>query len=437
MAGSTGAPPLAGDIDAAQRTEIYLTIDGADVTADVQKRLISATFTDVEDGEPDDFQITLEDSDNAVVKKWLTKEAENRPKTNEAGKGQAYMRPVITQINPKGDGKNLTLACGNFEIDEADMKGPPQQVTMKGTALAYSSGARTGKYHLAWENTTLYNIGRWIAKETGRSYMYLAQKTVKYSRTEMQWETYQAYLQRLCTAANLSLKSTDGTIVIFDQKQYEDATAIRTIGRGDGSYSSYSFAMKLSTKCYVACRVKYTDDDGKEYEGMYVPDWSKYSTNYLAYGYSGPSVTLLQKNLIQLGYDPGSANGYFGNKTYSAVKSFQKDHGLTQDGVCGAKTWEAVWKQTGLILEVTTEPVRSNAEAKTAAQEKLRQANKGEKTGSFTMPGDVTLVAGLTVIVGGFGDYDGKYIIEKGTHTISRSGGYKLKIELREAITGY
>lgn len=58
-------------------------------------------------------------------------------------------------------------------------------------------------------------------------------------------------------------------------------------------------------------------------------------------GDAGPYVTLAQTELIQRGYDLGSwgADGKFGNATEKAVKQFQKDWGLTADGVIGPKTW--------------------------------------------------------------------------------------------------
>lgn len=61
-------------------------------------------------------------------------------------------------------------------------------------------------------------------------------------------------------------------------------------------------------------------------------------------GSSGEYVTLLQTKLIQLGFDlsPYGADGKFGAKTENAVKAFQKDHGLTADGIVGPKTWEAL-----------------------------------------------------------------------------------------------
>ena len=61
-------------------------------------------------------------------------------------------------------------------------------------------------------------------------------------------------------------------------------------------------------------------------------------------GSKGEYVTLLQTKLIQKGYDlqPFGADGSYGNKTVAAVKQFQKDVGLTADGVTGPKTWNAI-----------------------------------------------------------------------------------------------
>ena len=61
-------------------------------------------------------------------------------------------------------------------------------------------------------------------------------------------------------------------------------------------------------------------------------------------GARGDDVVYLQTRLIQLDYDlsPYGADGSFGNKTLAAVKDFQRDHGLSVDGVVGPATWAAL-----------------------------------------------------------------------------------------------
>jgi len=61
-------------------------------------------------------------------------------------------------------------------------------------------------------------------------------------------------------------------------------------------------------------------------------------------GMEGEYVTLLQSKLYQLGYDLGAygIDGSFGAKTETAVKEFQKDHGLSVDGIVGQATWDAL-----------------------------------------------------------------------------------------------
>ena len=59
-------------------------------------------------------------------------------------------------------------------------------------------------------------------------------------------------------------------------------------------------------------------------------------------GSKGEFVTLCQTKLVNKGYDIGSCgvDGDFGKATEAAVKQFQRDWGLTEDGIVGAKTWE-------------------------------------------------------------------------------------------------
>jgi peptidoglycan hydrolase-like protein with peptidoglycan-binding domain len=63
-------------------------------------------------------------------------------------------------------------------------------------------------------------------------------------------------------------------------------------------------------------------------------------------GAEGEDVMSLQKRLMELGYlaidEPTS---YFGNATKAALKLFQRQHELQQDGICGAETIEMIYAE--------------------------------------------------------------------------------------------
>lgn len=58
-------------------------------------------------------------------------------------------------------------------------------------------------------------------------------------------------------------------------------------------------------------------------------------------GAKGNITKLAQEKLISLGYDLGKygVDSNFGTATYNAVVKFQKDNGLTPDGIIGQNTW--------------------------------------------------------------------------------------------------
>lgn len=61
----------------------------------------------------------------------------------------------------------------------------------------------------------------------------------------------------------------------------------------------------------------------------------------LSYGSSGEEVKELQKALNNMGYSL-EVDGKFGTKTQNAVKSYQKNNGLSVDGIVGNNTWASL-----------------------------------------------------------------------------------------------
>lgn len=68
------------------------------------------------------------------------------------------------------------------------------------------------------------------------------------------------------------------------------------------------------------------------------PSQEQNNASLLKLGMRGSGVKNLQNNLNSLGYHAGSADGIFGQNTKNAVVAFQRDHGLSVDGIAGPAT---------------------------------------------------------------------------------------------------
>lgn len=62
----------------------------------------------------------------------------------------------------------------------------------------------------------------------------------------------------------------------------------------------------------------------------------------LSLGDKNSKVETIQQHLKEIGYYVYDIDGIFGNKTLDAVKLYQKDHGLTIDGIVGKETIEKI-----------------------------------------------------------------------------------------------
>ena len=71
------------------------------------------------------------------------------------------------------------------------------------------------------------------------------------------------------------------------------------------------------------------------------------SSSVLKQGSSGEQVKTLQQKLKNWGYYSGSVDGVFGSGTKSAVMYFQRNNGLTADGVVGSRTAVALGMTLG------------------------------------------------------------------------------------------
>lgn len=89
----------------------------------------------------------------------------------------------------------------------------------------------------------------------------------------------------------------------------------------------------------------------------------------LHYGAKGEAVKAMQQKLIDLGYSCGScgADGVYGYDTISAVRKFQKDHGLPVSAGANKKTQEAIQAAKKEAPAIATEPEKEEQSAPVSA----------------------------------------------------------------------
>lgn len=121
-------------------------------------------------------------------------------------------------------------------------------------------------------------------------------------------------------------------------------------------------------------------------DGSYIPPEQKEQkkeetkVKTLRKGSSGQAVKDLQTKLTELGYPCGTIDGKYGDKTAAAVKAFQKDHGLTVDGVAGSKTQSALNGAKPVVYYSVTIPHCTGSQAD-ALIKQFPQATKTKEGG--------------------------------------------------------
>ncbi len=273
-----------------------------------------------------------------------------------------------------------TVSLGTFEIDELECSAMPTTVRIKSVSVPDNTTLRGTERSRSWEKVTIKKVAEDIATEAGLELFWdTAEEPETQDRIEQTEQSDLEFLQKLCDDNSLALKISEKQIVIFDEIKYEEADAVLNI-------------------------VKSTELMAAEKESNLLPSYAPSSWNFTS--------------SIRDVYKACQVN-------YQNEDSKEK---LTY-------TFTAPGKTIGKTL-VINQQVKSQAEAEKLAKNELRKKNVEEIKGSFKMRGQLTISAGLTINIVGFGVFDGKYLITRVSHSIGRSG-YTCSIEVRRCLEGY
>lgn len=323
-----------------------------DITHDVTPYVTAVSFTDKLSGESDEIQVELEDSDGRWCDAWYP------------GKGDTLSLKMGYVGEP-------LLDCGTFSIDEIELNGSPDTVSIRGLAASVSTAMRT-KSNRGFENTTLAAIASRIAKKHDLQLVGQIEQ-LKIDRVTQYAETDLAFVKRLATEYGYMVKVTHTQLIFSHLLTLRDVSPVRQLRRTD--LSRFSFRDTIN-------RI-YKNAKGKHQNSK-------------------------TKTLVTVG--------------------------VQADGDVGKVREETTSAKRGKSTSADTLQLTSRAHNKDEAEIKTRAAlnlkNQYQKVATLSLDGHTTLKAGNNLELLDFGQCSGVWLIASVRHSLDRSSGCVTELEV-------
>lgn len=367
----------------ARQSFLDVEIDGRDVSTAISDYVLDFTYTDRASGESDSIDMTLQDKDEKFINAWY-------PMPLEEGEKPTTFRARIRTKNWDHIIDSGMLDTGTFEIDSCDLSGPPDKFKIKAVSIPISSSLKQEEKTNTWEETTLQKIAQGIADKAGVKLVYEVESDIQLDRVDQQKQSDMAFLMELCTKYGISLKATDGMIVLFEESVYEKRDVVDTFDKKEiGSrIIEYSFAQDKND---TVSKVELSYKDPK--------------AGLVALGeFTPPNPPATGQKLI-LNERPGNLKG----------DNFRK--GVDNSEGSAGGTFDTGMKPFNDITADFNRPrTDTNDNANIICKARCREKNKKEWICTLKMVGNVKMFGGVTIQVTNWGKYSGKYMVDVATH---------------------
>ena len=328
-------------------TKYAILYNNKNITNDISRFMLSLTYNDKTQGESDDIEIELEDKDGLWQNSWYPE------------KGAKITMSIGN------------LKCGVFEIDEIEVKGPPDTVSIRAMATGVTNSLRTTKSD-AHENKTLKQIAEKIAQKNGLTVSGdIPEITI--GRVTQNQETDLAFLKRISQSYGIVFSVRENTITF---------TSIYGLEQRSSS-------LKLDKT-----------------------EITRYSIKDKANGMV-KSASVKSKN-------PKKNSSVSTNLEY---QGWLKTEGYKYPDVVNKDAY------------VTHTRVENKQQADAKAKAIMHTSASNQQEGSFDFDGNELAVAGNNFDLSGFGVLSGKWNILNSSHKLYKSGGYTVSIEAKRLQT--
>lgn len=226
------------------RPSLVLVLAGKDVSRYVEANLISFVYTDYLEGQSDTLEVVMEDVDRELQGTSYPKHGDAL--TASIGYAEGYKR-------------GEWLFCGDFQIDEVEVEGPPDEVSIKGLAAGTEHQLRTPSA-VGYDETTLAEIAEQVAARNGLK-LEGEVGEVQIMRVTQAHERDLPFLRRLADEYGHGFTVRGEKLIMFKRADLKAQEPVRKIQRED--LSRYGFRDKI-THVVESAAVSYLDPVTKE-----------------------------------------------------------------------------------------------------------------------------------------------------------------------------
>jgi len=180
--------------------------NGADITAAIQRRLVSLSVADVVGTRADDLDLVVEDAD------------EHMALPSRGAQLEVWLGYV-----------GALRKVGLFTVDALKMSGPPSQISIKGSGCSWIKADRYAAIHTqksrSWEPATLGDLAKKIAAEHGlTASVSPTAAVVELPHLDQTDEGDLNFLMRVASERDMLVKGVEGRLVVLSMEEGVSST---------------------------------------------------------------------------------------------------------------------------------------------------------------------------------------------------------------------
>ena len=219
-----------------------LTYKGVNITSDISHMVLSISYVDELGGRSGELEIQLENRDKRWQRAWFPQQGD-----------------VISLL--MGYAGELLLPCGDFQVDDLELEGPPDLFHLRCLPAWITPALRT-RNSLAYENQTLLQIAATVAARHGMTVVEAPnQIDINYQRITQKQETDLEFLRRLAIEHDYDFTVRGTQMVFYSRASLEAQPAVLTLYRN--MVERFSFVAKTH-RIYKQAQTAYFDPQSKQ-----------------------------------------------------------------------------------------------------------------------------------------------------------------------------